>query len=161
MSIIISKNMDIFVIPNGAGLISEFMCGQDKKLAYFQEMAELNGLEFDPEKDKLVQLWFVETDENGNHTDEMCDNCCRHAWLINGYKTRIREELLPQSWISGKEGDQIHLKFKPFAVLANESYSSGNEEDLIIDATIRLKQQLYRYRQFGDFEEVVEKVCRR
>lgn len=145
---ILKTNMDVFVIPNHAGFISDFF-NSEEKLAYFQEMAKMNNLEFDPENDQLVQLWFVETDENGNHTNEMCDNCCRHSWEINGTEIDIKEEWLPASWISGKEEDHIHLIFK-----------NGYGDDTI-DAIIRLKQRGYRYDHVGDFEEAVEKVCRR
>ena len=151
----VTIDADIFVIPNGACRIDQFLSEstQERFRKDIAEIAELNGLEFDP-NDKLVELWWTERSDDEDH----CDNLCRHTFEFsdengNIVKTaRLDCEHIPHKWLKNlKEGETMEL------IVPIVTMTSGYTAKV----SVRANQKDYRYGRFGNFEEVVSDVCAR
>lgn len=150
---VLEGNLEVFIIPNQGGLITNWLSEsvQNEFKKNIGEIAELSGREFNPETDKIVQLWFTGMD---------CDNMVDHyAWAEdeNGNKLSFRASNighLPASFFDGKkEGDTIDISFPVRA------YDSADRAtDITVKAHVTLAQSKYRYRRFGNFEDVLAKV---
>lgn len=148
---VLEGTLEVFIIPNQGGLVTSWM-SKDNIIKKINGVAELSGFEFDPEKDPIVQLWFC-----GMECDNLVDHYI-HAEDENGNKVYFRAGNighLPAKIFEGKkEGDSIDLVF-PATVFCRENDS---ETDITVKTTVTLAQKKYRYRNFGNFEEVLKKV---
>ena len=150
----IESKMKMFIIPNHATLVDEFIFDAAEKKRYYTELSKINESEFDPDKDRIVQLWFVE-DEN-----EGCDNMCDHLFRIEDDDTvwmgKIDHPGLPSPILKDiHEGDTISIKLP---VRAFRRDKRSDEKYFILNATITADQNSYRYSRFGNFEEVFNQV---
>lgn len=143
---VVRFNADVFIIPNGLHRVCEYLSDSVKKskAELATRVCELNGLEeFDIEHDRLIQLWFT-SKELGS------DNICRHGFGIiedgkEDFMTPYDMEELPVKIFEGKsEGDTISIKVP--------------DGDIILDMNVTLNQQDYRYKNFGTFDQCIEKL---
>lgn len=151
-------NAQLFIIPNHACHISGlFDFAQADHLARMKKICELNGLEFDPEKDWLVECWYL-SEELG------CENIPNHNIRVlneNGKRCTIGVEnrYLPSNIFKGKkEGETISVKLPVWMRVEGEDKEFPNGKDIVADFTISLDQTKYRYRRFGNFEDVLSRV---
>ena len=152
-------NMEIFIIPNQGGYVSGFWTGVEKQTKIANMLCDLNGYDFDPNKDKVVQVWSCCSDCN-NMQDHFF-----HASDDNGkdYRFRFPSAYIPAKIFEGyKEGDSLDIvyKMKPsdWDLEEVEDMESIPEFEFTFHTT--LAQTKYRYRSFGNFEDVLVRVCR-
>lgn len=143
----------VFVVPNHASKVSERLRVED----HYKMMAEYNDL--DQEADEhLVETWIVSDDlgtENlGDHGFRIVDG--DKELFGNCYKIG----LIPYSLLKEKkEGDKIELKYVAH-VLDISNRENPQDEDALLNLTLELDQTDYRYKGFGRFEDVLERVIK-
>lgn len=151
---VLEGNLEVFIIPNKGGLVTNWLSESTQKrmIKDITEIAELNGKEFDPDKDPLVQLWFT-----GMGCDNLVDHYL-HAETEDSKRIYMRASNLghlPASFFEGKkEGDEIDLVFPATCEVAD----TDDEIDITVKAKVTLAQTKYRYRNFGNFEDVLRQV---
>lgn len=149
--------MDMFVIPNSAGRLDEYIESYKPILKnWLDSVAKASGLTWD-ENEPLVQLWYVETNRADKEANS--ENVVRHGFLIDSdgksYYGRIKEEVLPYSWLKNvKEGEELKLNIP--CTMADKQ---KNKIGVVLNCSIRANQQSYRYCRFGNFEDIAERVC--
>lgn len=157
--VVVDGSFEIFVVPNKAMKVEDFFFEEQRErtIREMTEIAEMNGKMFDPQDDKLVQLWWV-----GMGSENLCDHGAHCE--VDGFEYRFRPDniqRLPKSFFMGlAEGDTFELKI-PARFVGYRKDANGTETrgtNAIINATVKLNQGDYRYRRFGSFEEVVESV---
>jgi hypothetical protein len=128
----VSLNGDVFIIPNNFYVPNE----EDGRLKDYKAWSNELGCEMNQ---PWVQVWAT-NDESDNWTDGFY-----HKELAQPELTGFRPYFphhLPLSMFAGKkEGDKV--SFKLFGA----------------DITLKLNQGSYRYKRFGRFEEVLEKLA--
>ena len=150
---ILEFNTDVFIIPNHAGTINNHYMMSDRKKDWYDKIGEMNGIEFDRDKCKLIQLWFV-------CNDLYSTNLTDHGGIVsdaNGNKINIRPDidLLPANLFAEyNEGDIVDLHI-PYTFELGEN---SIDVEMIIHA--KLNQTSYRYRGFGTFQEAFHLVTR-
>lgn len=155
-------NAAVFVVPNEAGYCREFWfkSAGERAEKHSKALCSQKGIEFDPENDKLVQVWFVSKYNENLGNDYLkednlgSDNLGDHGFRMDGKPYGFRYSHLPYSLIKDmKEGDTMDLEFEVF---------TEDEDDNRTYDTIKLHitfdQRSYRYQRFGNFEDVVRKV---
>ena len=161
---------DVFVIPNASfryegslsqkgGWDTDFV--SDLYHVWWKTTTEEYRREHDFKDESFVQIWYVTP-----HIED--SNWCAHT--INGYKElkkgwRPISEYLPKCLFEGhKEGDciTVDLPIRKW-ITKDEAEELGIVCDgCCLKATIKvqlqLAQQKYRYRRFGNFEDVLARV---
>lgn len=153
---------DIFVIPNSAPSINDFLeSARDEWRKNFKEVAELNGLQMPTDDDLLIQLWWTDRDKS----EEYCDNLVRHIFAFEDteghiFLGSIPMEYFPKMWLDGYKEDETFDIILPVVTRKKSSlFSDPNKKDYA-KINVRLKQKNYRYAWVGTFDEAVEKVSR-
>ena len=158
----IEFNGDVFIIPNRAGVMADYLdCFHKSMREFNNEVAELSGVEYNEETDKLVQVWIVSEDIR-------CDNICRHFPRVKDgdttYYLKPGREEFPENIFKGKkEGDVVDITWVPYEYDYDEE--TGDDElkkmeDVTVTAHLKLNQNEYRYRNFGPFEDAFNYVTR-
>lgn len=155
-------NAACFVIPNEAGYCRQFWLKSvgERVEKYSKDLCSQKGIEFDPEHDKVVQVWFVSKYNEDLKNDYLkednleSDNLGDHGFRIDGKHYDFRYSYLPYPLIKDmKEGDTMDLEM--------EVVSKDEDKNHIYD-TIKLHitfdQHSYRYRRFGNFENALRRV---
>ena len=138
----------IFVVPNKASKIS-------RDTDYAKENFEIYKKEFGDvvTEDNMVQIWAHNAPEEGQQSNwsdhgvptEVLEKAGIPNFQCGFWRDGLFHSYLPASWLKDKkEGEHLYL-----------SYENGTEKayfDLVC------QQQNYRYEQFGNFEDVVERV---
>ena len=123
------KNANIFIIPN--------------------------GLHKNEKKDLEVQCWITAEEDDAHHK---CDNLFDHGVV---FKDADETYVRPSSYhayipvwkfIDCKEGDVVTIEV-PCAI-GRRQY----ENNAVLRITATLNQRGYRYRHFGDFDEILAKL---
>lgn len=151
---------DVFVIPNRAGKVSQFIIHPEKEEEKMKKLCEMNDETFDPENDWLVETWLTAEEDLGS------ENLSDHGFSIvaDGVKYRAGMDIrryIPAKLLPKKEGETVILNI-PCWYRNNESYEmykKDDDGDFTLELELTANQSSYRYRNFGPFEEVVEKVC--
>lgn len=151
--IVIEGNADMFIIPNPATSLSKWICGQ-LRMDGFKKMAELNNIEFS-EEEPLVQIWMVSDD---------CENVVGHieTTLVDDMLYGIyfdSSEFIPATLAKKfTEGtvDEIVFPVTLFDEFGKRRDQNGTSAELHLKLTA--SQQKYRYRNFGDWTETLNKV---
>ncbi|MBR6289245.1 MAG: hypothetical protein IKR19_07920 [Acholeplasmatales bacterium] len=155
-------NMDMFIIPNQAGKVNNFWTGVERQTSIADMLCNLNGFDFDPKHDKVVQVWsccddcnnmqdhfFHETDDEGNEYRFRFPSSYIPAKIlkdhVEGETFDIVYRMKPENW-DNKEWDK------------EDESEELPEFEFIFHTT--LAQKKYRYRSFGNFEDVLFRVCR-
>ena len=139
---IVSENpirLDAFIVPNGSySLLPTNPC-------FKSDMERIQEIGIKPEVgEELIEVWILSRDR---HEEGKDSNLTDHGWFelgpqANAFSTEYAPASLPYSVLKDvKEGDSIDLVSK-----------SGQKINL------RFNQADYRYRMYGKFEEVTEKV---
>lgn len=152
---------DMFIIPNKANRIQSFYWFQyidekdyaKKHLDFYKNLYADNGKEFDLDE-KLVQIWI---------TNDVSDNIIRHGYVcsIDGQRYYIDNSDLssledcPKPLIDIKESESTDILVKNIP-----AYDKDHENPTTVDILFHLtaNQHEYRYRNFGTFEETLERV---
>lgn len=156
-------NVAVFVIPNSAGYCRQFWLKSvgERVEKYSKDLCSQKGIEFDPEHDKVVQVWFVSRYDENLENDYLKDDnlgssdMSSHGFRMDGEHYDFRYPYLPLPLIKDvKEGDTMDLEF--------EVETRDIDDNIRVSDTIKLHitfdQRSYRYRSFGNFEDVVRKV---
>ena len=149
---------DIFVIPNHAGKAEDFLGSFSEKMAeYGKKICEANGKMYDEDNDYFVQTWMVSEDAGS-------DNMARHGFDVDvdGEKYYIwrLEENIPRQLIDLSEGESATINLLGKGYRNSEDFTNDNYVDVMIPVIFTAAQTKYRYRNFGNFEDVIERVCR-
>lgn len=151
-------SVDAFIIPNSAGYVHKFLLEsyQKRYKAYMTDICKQCGKEFDPKTDKIVQIWFTSKELKS-------DNLEAHGFEYKGEYFTFRYGYLPYPVLKDlKEGDSIDLNLE-----ATEDTWRRDDDDIcvkriiVVPMHITFKQLEYRYRNFGTFEECLERVVNR
>lgn len=156
-NVTINTNASLFIIPNSACKLEGFFefAREDRK-ADLSKLLEANGKSFDEETEYFVETWMHSTDLD-------CDNMCDHGFRLSidgkEYWTELPNRDFPKSLLDGhKEGEHIQVIYP---LTAYPWRSEDDEEiDVNLNIDLELNQRDYRYRRFGNFEDVLKKVCR-
>ena len=152
-----SGRMTCFIVPNNPiNLSKSKMYDTAERIENHTNVCLLNGTDFDPEKDRIIELWYI-GEEDFNTT-----NLCDHGGKVTidgedyrmGFKTR---GYLPAKLFKDvKEGDTINLTI-PGWVNKKENflYPTENAQDCMFQIALTCQQLHYRYERFGRFEEVL------
>ena len=144
----INATGDIFIIPNHGGAVSGYWLESTRREII--EIAKLNGLEDFNETCNAFEVWISSDDLS---TENL--NC--HGGRFGNDRIECRCSLLPAVLFENvKEGDSIEINL-PAAICSRDEHEP---EDIIVKITLTAKQLEYRYRSFGRFEEVFQKVLR-
>ena len=155
-------NAAVFVIPNAAGYCRQFWLKSvgERVEKYSKDLCSQKGIEFDPEHDKVVQVWFTSKYNEDLKNDYLKEDnlgsgdMSSHGFRMDGKFYYFKYSYLPYPLIKDvKEGDTMDLEFE---------VSTVDEDDNRTYETIKLHitfdQHSYRYRNFGNFEDVVRRV---
>jgi hypothetical protein len=148
----IDFDADIFIIPNSASMIKDFFNPEDQ-LKKMNAVCGVNGITFDPENDFIIETWYV--------ADQLCcENIADHDIYFNdedGNECTLISDpgrFLPAKLFeSHKEGETITVSL-PMGLIKNYH----EEHDVVVKVHMTLNQGEYRYRRFGDFENVLDDV---
>lgn len=158
---VLEFNAEAFIIPNPVSDINSLLIFNDNYVEDYMKMLAVNGCDpDDPDNLMQVQLWFTSSDL---HTE----NVCRHGARVADENIRdvllapTHMEFLPVSLFKGrKEGEVMYLRYP-----CRFTYGELNvdEDDLVIEPVelrihLKLNQTEYRYRNFGNFENALERV---
>ncbi len=165
-------NAAVFVIPNGAIYCHEFAINSqvERYIRYCTDLCEQKGIKFDPDNDPIVQVWFT-----SSYNEDLCndylkddnlksDNLEAHGFWTDGAYYSFRYGYLPLPLIKDiKEGDNMDLEFEVEKEIVikdgkRKYLEYGYGEKNRINLHITFDQRSYRYRNFGNFEDVVRKV---
>ena len=160
---------DVFIIPNSSfcyegsvaqkeGISTEFVDCLNR-IWYNNTTIEYRK-NHDFKNESWVQIWFVTPTEEDS-------NWCAHT--INGYEElngwRPISEYLPKFLFEGhKEGDCITINLPIHKWLENDKCKLIGCDGYYLEASatikvqLQLAQQKYRYRRFGNFEDVLTRV---
>ena len=144
---------DIFIIPNRASRLSECFKGYQEM---YKEICKYNNKEFDPNM-FIIETWMVAPELSDNLGDEgfIFEHEGKEFYVNPG---RIKS-FVPECFLSDvKEGDYIEFTYKN--VKATEISKEKNEIKISINFKFRANQRDYRYRNFGNFEDVLTRVTR-
>lgn len=153
---IVTGEASCFIIPNGAGVCNQFICGKERRAEELKKYCELNGITtFDPEETKLIQVWW--------HSDDFgTDNMYRHGCSAIDDKGDIYRwgietpEYMPINLIRDcREGDIIDIKVP---IWIRKKGKEGESVDAIAELKLTMQQLGYRYERFGAFEEALQYV---
>lgn len=166
-----TMDIEAFIVPNKACPAKSFWLSSEKKAARAAEICELNKITYNEETDNLVQLWCI-----GGESDNMQDH--GFSYTEGNLKYRFRfDSVLPANLFTGyKEGEVVSVKISMTPCLVYELgegedfprrriYADYEEEEIeapqfVFTFNIKLNQISYRYSRFGNFEDVLEQVCR-
>lgn len=146
----IEFNAEAFIVPNHAGKLKDFWSKSTSEQV--KEIAT-NVLGNKPVEDETyVQMWYVAKDIG-------CDNLVDHGANveIDGEKHIIglRSCYLPYTLLRDKiEGDTVDVTFTNYARGLDDEPGYG----IPITMHVTLNQKDYRYRRFGEFQEVLRGV---
>jgi len=159
----ITGKASCFIIPNGAGYCREFL-GDKLRQRYTEELTkycELNDIEFNPEEDQLIQVWW--------HSDEYfdTDNMYRHGCSVadsdgNIYSFHIdTPEYMPYPLIKDVTEGSRKIIYVPCTIFSKEENRMGRDgHEAVLEVDMEFDQLNYRYCRFGNFEDVVKQVLR-
>ena len=156
-------NAAVFVIPNAAGYCRQFWLKSVGKRVekYSKDLCSQKGIEFDPEHDKVVQVWFVSKYNEDLGNDYLKEDnlgsgdMSSHGFRMDGKHYDFRYSYLPYPLIKDvKEGDTMDLEFEVETRDIDDNICTSD----MIKLHITFDQHSYRYRSFGNFEDVVRKV---
>ena len=147
----IHANAEVFVIPNSANKVSEYTFRSVIDNAH--RMCENLGMEFDEKNDKLAQFW---TSSDDLDTENL--SCHGFSFEVDGqevYSEYIPECIPVKIYKDIKEGESREVIYE-FEGHIYEPKSSRVPVRLVLNVTAA--QSKYRYRRFGNFEDVLEDV---
>lgn len=149
--IIKMTDVEAFIIPNGAYMLSDILVPSVRKatLNKLNSVASASGLEpVNPDNDKLVDLWYVSKEADS-------DNINSHGFAIDestvpramfNYFDLHEISALPVKWLSGlKENDSIDL------VIEHNDYK--------IECHVTMAQLKYRYKDKGPVEKYLASLA--
>lgn len=159
----ITINGDIFIIPNSAPRLKDYWMEsfKAKMQKYMHQICELNGLKFDETVDRCVETWYTSPEME-------CDNIPDHDihFEYEGEKYQLTfpsgRQLPSPLFKDKKEGDVVEIKVPVYIRKYDRPHYKDKmfDEDIETVVTLKLKlaQTEYRYRSFGNFEDVLKKV---
>ena len=152
----IEANVDFFIIPNRPSKFLEGFQYENSAPGYINlrderinDLANLNNIEI-KKGEKLIQVWLTSKDELGS--ENLNDHGFR-ALSESGEEVHLHFNChsLPVTMLNGKtEGDIIDIRIRCF------ERGNKNEYELLMHA--RCCQSKYRYRRFGNFENVLAEL---
>ena len=149
-------NGDIFIIPNRAAKIQDFFdFAQEEKKEIMEKICRLNERVFDVDNEHCLETWICSE-------EFQCDNVADHnihTLTTDGQRVTIgidNGRYIPSSLFKGhKEGETIEIKI-PIWISISHAETPINT---VVTFRLTLSQTKYRYRIFGNFEEVFDRVC--
>lgn len=152
-----------FVIPNASAVASDFLIKSfmERTVKKMADICRQFGQDYDPDKDKLIQLWFHSDYEDSKNKDERrlgSDNLSCHGFKIDGRYYYFDYNYLPYKILKDiKEGDVLTIEFDCERDVEDDiEYGSVEKVPLVMD--VKFEQLPYRYRNKGRFEEAVKYV---
>lgn len=144
---------EVFIIPNPTDTLKNF-CSPEW---IAEKCKRMLGVEAKPE-DELLQIWIC---------SEKCDNW---SCTFGGFQSELGSKFptLVESWKKSKEEQKETRLLGYFPEYVPKSLFEGKKEGDVVTFTcpeydnveiaLTLNQLGYRYKRFGRFEEVFEKV---
>lgn len=153
------SDVEMFIIPNHASKYgSEYLLSSCKE--DMNKLASLNGIEL-TEDSMLVQVWMTSdqlaSDNLGSHgfrfinkNGELC-LCKSYSKSLNMIPADLLKDL--------KEGDSVDILLPVYCESIESIYDDSKNKDgmyqAVLNAHITAAQKKYRYRRFGNFEDVL------
>ena len=151
-------NWDLFIIPNHAiSLLDEYVSlpYAQKQIQPLAEIGNANNYTISA-IDRLVQVWYCnEQCENGVRDDPYVVDLSGSVWDISFNLG----EYLPEPIVRKLHEGETSIVNIPVTLESYDVVTMSNGcRSAIMKAHITPKQKAYRYREFGTFEEVLERV---
>lgn len=146
-----------FIIPNRASKPSGYIFGGEELIS----IGKINGVA-NPEDSKFVQIWIVSEDL---HSNNIGDHGCKFEEDGKLYMTHYIDTRLPEDLFHNhKEGDIVKVVLLGTCDFAynkdnRKEYFEVDPFEVEIHLDMELCQNEFRYRSFGTFEQVLERVC--
>lgn len=140
-------NGEMFIVPNKISYPAGWLSGSDLQLMC--ENARNNGVEY-VEGMPMIQVWLVVPGMSNNAGDHGINVTEDVRVSLNRYATLIPAPVLEKV----NEGDSVELTFSGIS----RDCVKETKEDCMVTMNVVAKQRDYRYRRFGDFDEVYNKV---
>lgn len=144
---------DVFIIPNSAPRMSEILEFAQAEMREFAErFNSCNGKTFNEKYDNFVECWITSgcngwgDDFNSAYT--FSDG--EHIYRFGG----IRRYIMSNYLIDYKEGETTIFDIEHFIMVDDKKVECK------VHMHLTLNQLDYRYRRFGNFQEVLSLVCR-
>ncbi len=143
---ITTETAKCFVVPNSM-ITANDLYNPETRIPWLEELARINNVKVaDMANEPLVELWFTDKESLGS------ENLCDHGFTaeVNGEECFFVPSItyLPVSFFKDlKEGDKIHF------TVPIENPAVGIKASLVM--TVELNQRDFRYRRFGDFQDVL------
>lgn len=151
-------NWDLFIVPNHAvSLLDEYvpLSYAKKQIQALIEIENANNCMISM-KDQLIQVWYC---------NEQCENGVHHDPYVIDQDGRVWDiffnlgEYLPEPIVRKlHEGETSIVNIPVTLEYYDVETKSKDCRSAIMRAYITPKQKAYRYRGFGRFEEVLERV---
>ena len=163
-NITVTANAECFVIPNHAGTCDQYIFGKAYREDTVRMICEANGESFDSKQDNLIQIWITSDELHSDNVEchgfhieiDGKDNYCH----LPQYSICLPKQVLPAI-----EGEVKELVIPNCTAETSARWLKKNpeaeEEEFQFTLVLNLKanQKEYRYRNFGNFEDVVRYVC--
>ena len=153
---IFDNNAVVIIIPNYSLTASCFLPHTRMEREWIWEgICELNNLDtFDPENDKLIQVWF-----HNNEIDNLSSEDTSITIDGKKYYYSLPEYIPAKVFENTKEMDELTIMIPVFAEYYNEEKDDIETTDIIIRLKVTACQSKYRYSFYGTFENAFAKVC--
>lgn len=152
---------DVFIIPNRYDLFNNESYMSESQKKNIADMFTANGLTFDIHEDRVIQIWIVSrnpedpTDPNYLNTDNFYDH---GAKMKPFYITAKGSSVVPAKLFENlQEGETTTIKIPVYLEYRNSEELDDVSINTYINFELTARQRCYRYRQFGEFEEVFNK----
>ncbi len=150
--------VDAFVVPNSLASSLTALIEPERFSKFIEDLNKINGTQWAP-KYWLWQSWLVGTETVGS------ENLVDHGFRLIDPETNeilrcnmATSGFLPlEPFLGKKEGDKVIIKL-PINIHKRNDDDDIDIEKMAATFEITLNQLGFRYRRFGRFEEVIDKL---
>lgn len=153
----IKMDWDMFIVPNPAVLLRRDFYKYEANVNMFSRLCEANEMKFNPETDKIVQVWLC---------NEKCQDAANYTIraVIDGIKYLVRmpnQDYMPEQIAKlFHEGKAVTINIPVKLTKFYSDDDSEDEIDAIMVANITARQSEYRYREYGSYEQALQMVLK-
>jgi hypothetical protein len=151
--------MDSFIVPNSATYLSDHRLGGLKDIT---ETIMTNDIDFNIRTDKLIELWHVTAYDDDVTSHQLTIDAGNGSYILLNRADFIHN--LPSKMFVGKnEGETVDVRVEGYYDGLHISGEDGVKPEKIhismdVVFSMCLAQQKYRYRRYGKFEDVFNRL---
>ena len=160
--IVIEASAEVFIVPNHSCKLNPEYMTELNRIVNIQKIMRANNLMYDYKADDVVQLWFTSKDDLGS--ENLGDHGFKFYTEDNKYSVYASESSvlnhLPKKMFEGLNEGETRTIFIPMndAEVYNHNIGYEDKADIELRLTVTAAQTKYRYKNYGNFEEVFQIV---